>query len=53
MMPVGDGETAPADVVMATQLLSSFGLHPKEMAWVLNVSYMHGTLYIAKLVVRW
>lgn len=38
MIPLGNGEAAPADVVILTQLMSSFGLHTKQVAWVMNVS---------------
>lgn len=37
MIPLGDGMTAPADVVIALQL-EQYGLHPKQLAWVMNVS---------------
>lgn len=37
MIPLGDGMTAPADVVVALQL-EQYGVHPKQLAWVMNVS---------------
>jgi hypothetical protein len=37
MIPLGDGLSAPADVVVALQL-ELYGLHPKQLAWVMNVS---------------
>lgn len=37
MVDVGDDKYAPADVVIAAQL-SAYGLHPKQLAWVMHVS---------------
>lgn len=37
LIPIGNGESAPADLVMATQL-DDFKLRPKQLAWLLNVS---------------
>ena len=36
MVPVGDGMSAPADVIIAAQL-AEYGIHPKQLAWVLQV----------------
>lgn len=36
MVDIGNGESVPADVMIAVQL-KEYGLHPKQLAWVLNV----------------
>lgn len=37
MIPLGDGLEAPADVVITTQL-AGYGIHPKQLAFVMWVS---------------
>lgn len=37
MMPVGDGMSVPADMVIAAQL-QEYAIHPKQMAFVMWVS---------------
>ena len=38
LVPLGNGLSSPADVVVAEQL-GEYGLHPKQLAWVMLVRH--------------